>query len=414
VSYVWYVIALLTVVNAFNYMDRMALSVLVPSIKADLQLSDTQIGLLTGLAFSLFYAVCAVPIARYADRGARRNVIALALATWSVMTALCGIARNFWSLFLVRIGVGAGEAGGLAPAQSVLCDYVPVERRAGVFAIHTFGLAIGLFAGMALGSRLGEAVGWRLTFVVLGVPGLVLAFLVFLTLREPARGFFDRGRGNIGNLPLAETVAVLWRCRTYRLLMAFGVVGGFVENGLTQWWPSFFTREFGLSMSLVGMSLGVANGIGLGIGLLGGGFLANRLTRRDPKLPLLVGSAIYFLALPAFLGSLFTSSGHDSMLLIAAARSFQTIPTGAILAALFSVTPPRSRAIAGAFNNFFIAAGGYTLGPFCVGLLSDWLAPKMGVEALRYALLAPIALIPVIVLILYAAARALPRDLKSA
>src|SRR5882757_176909 len=163
--YVWYVIGLLSVVNSFNYMDRMALSVLAPDIQADLKFSDAQLGLLTGFAFALLYATCGIPVAIWADRGNRCSIVALALATWSVMTALSGSAHGFFQMFLSRVGVGIGEAGGLAPAQSVICDYVPPKRRSGAFAVHTSGVYVGLVVGMSAAGRLSEAIGWRWTFV---------------------------------------------------------------------------------------------------------------------------------------------------------------------------------------------------------------------------------------------------------
>ena len=160
-SYTWYVVGLLFVVNIFNYMDRMALAMLMPFIKADLQLSDAQLGLLVGLAFAVFYAVCGIPIARLADRGVRRNVIAVCLTVWSAATALSGAAQNFWHLFLARVGVGAGEAGCIPPAQSIICDYIPPRKRPGVFAFHHFGLIVGSMMGLAVAGALGEAFGYR-------------------------------------------------------------------------------------------------------------------------------------------------------------------------------------------------------------------------------------------------------------
>lgn len=415
VRYVWYVIALLSVVNVFNYMDRMALAVLLPSIKADLQLSDGQLGLLTGFAFSLFYAICGIPLARWADRGIRRNIIAIALATWSVMTALSGAAQNFWHLLAARVGLASGEAGGLPAAQSMICDYVPLERRSGVYAVHTFGLYAGMMLGMGLAGALGETIGWRWTFVALGLPGIALALLVRFTLREPARGRLDAMREEKQTaLSLSSTIAVLWRCRTYRLLMVFVVANGFVQFGLNQWWPSFYARVFELRLSSVGVSLGLAIGAGSGLGLLIGGALADRAARRDVRLPLMLGAAATALALPTALASLLIPTAVGSILLVALTTLFWSVSNGPVVATVYSVAMPQMRATASSITVFFTSVLGFGLGPFCVGLLSDRLAPSFGVQALRYALLAPICLLPIMVIALYAAARELPNDLQAA
>lgn len=409
--YVAYVVGLLTVVNLVNYMDRMALAVLLPDIKADLALSDGQLGLLIGLAFALFYAIGGIPIARWADRGIRRDIIAVAIAIWSVMTALSGAAQNFWHLFVARVGVGAGEAGNVPTAQSMLCDYVPFKRRSGVLAFHNFGLFAGTTVGMALAGGLSEVIGWRWTFVALGAPGLILAVIIKLTLREPARGRFDAAVADRSRVSLRETFAALWQCRTYRLLLLVNVVMGFTQAGLGQWWPSFYSRTFELDASSVGVYLGIAIGVGSGLGILLGGWSGSLAARRDIKLPILIGTAGYFLALPAALASLWVSSAPASLICASLTNFFWSMATGPVLAATYSVIPSRMRAMAGALMTFFMSAVGFALGPWCVGALSDLLTPSFGAEALRYALLAPLSLIPVAVIASYASAGTLPADL---
>lgn len=413
-SYVWYVVTLLTVVNVFNYMDRMALSVLLPFIKADLQLSDGQLGLLVGFAFSLFYAICGIPLARWGDRAVRAHIIALAIAVWSVMTALSGAAKSFWHLFAARIGVGIGEAGCLPPAQSIICDYVPLASRPGVFAIHNFGSNAGMMIGMALAGWLGETVGWRWTFVVLGLPGVALAILVRLTLREPIRGSLDSIKVDTDVLPFGKTLHVLWSRKTYRCIILLYVTNGFVQYGLHQWWPSFYTRTFGLSSSSVGAYLGIAFGVGAGVGLLIGGVLANRAAHRDIKLPLMLGSGATVLAIPTALGTLFASSTSISILLVGVTALWWNIATGAVVATVTSIVDSRMRATAGAITILFAAVLGFGLGPLSVGVLSDLLAPAFGGKALRYAMLLPIALLPLLAFFFYLAARSLAGDLRAA
>jgi predicted MFS family arabinose efflux permease len=411
--YTWYVILLLTVVNVLNYMDRMALSVLMPYIKTDLGLSDGRLGLLTGFAFFVFYALCGIPIARWADRGIRRNIVAIALGVWSTMTALSGAAQNFWHLFAARVGVGAGEAGCIPPSQSMICDYVPIERRAGIFAIHSFGIYAGMMVGMGLSGWLGEVIGWRWAFAILGLPGIGVALLVRLTLREPPRGRFDVRKSASAQPPLAQAIVALWRCRTYRVLMAFLVVNGFVQNGLNQWWPSFYSRVFGMSVLTVGVKLGVAIGVGCGAGLLLGGLLANKAAQRDLRLPLFIGAGATSLALPAALASLFASTASASILLVALTALLWSVSNGPVVATVNSVVPSSMRALAGALTVFVTSLLGFGLGPFCVGMLSDLLLPSFGHESLRYALLAPVLGIPLMCVALYAAAGRLKADLQA-
>lgn len=415
--YVAYVIGLLAVVNVFNYMDRMALAVLAPLIQSDLRLSDSQLGLLLGFAFALFYALCGLPIARWADRGTRRTIIAAALATWSAMTALSGAAQNFWHLLLARVGVGAGEAGGLAPAHSLLCDYVPPQRRGGAFALINFGLITGATAGLMIAGALGAIIGWRWTFLVLGLPGLLLAAVVRFTLREPVRGRFEapseQAPAAVG-MSFGSALGILWRCRTYRLIVLFLCLNGFVQYGLLQWWPSLYGRLFGASLSNVGVSLGLAFGVGSGVGVLLGGTVANWAAKRDARSPLVVGAAALAIAGPMAVASLFVSSAGASLMLVLLTQLCWGLLAGPVYAALFNVTKPHLRATGSAIMLFASSVIGHGLGPFFVGLMSDLLTPTFGVEALRYAMLAPLVLFPILVLLIYTATKSLPRDLHAA
>lgn len=409
---VWYVVGLLTVVNVVNYVDRMALALLAPSIKKDLALTDAQLGLLVGLAFSLFYGVCGIPIARWADRGVRRNIIALALGVWSLATALSGAAQNFWHLFLARLGVGAGEAGGMPPSWSILCDYVPLKRRPAVFAIHGFGLYAGMMLGMVLAGWLAEMFGWRWAFVILGAPGIVLALIVYFTLQEPERGRLDGGAAT-EVLPLAVTLRALWRIRTYRALVAIYVTNGFVQYGLHQWWPSFYVRIFDMPLSTIGVWLGVAVGAGSGSGILLGGWVADKVVERDIRMPLWLGAATTALAMPAAVGSLFIPWPYVSLACVFVTSILWGFSNGPVVAALNSVTAPNMRATAGALTVVFAAVLGFGLGPAFVGALSDALAPSFGVESLRYALLLPVMIIPLMVLSVLLIAKYLPADLAA-
>ena len=390
----------------------MALSVLLPEIKKDMALSDSQLGLLVGFAFSVFYAVCGIPIARLADRTVRKNVIVGALAVWSVMTALSGAALNFWHLFAARVGIGAGEAGCIPPAQSVICDYVRPSLRAGVLAFHSFGMFVGMMTGMAAAGWLADAVGWRWTFAVFGISGIGLALLVWLTLREPVRGAFDKvGDRAIAAPTLRVALDSLRRKRTYVFIVSFAATNGFVQYGLNQWWPSFFARTYGLPPGSVGLPLGVAIAAGSGFGLLLGGFAASKCTDKHVKLPLALGAASVLLAIPAALGSIFAESFALSILFVGLSCLLWCVPHGPVMATQFNITRPDMRATAGAVPIFFTSIVGFGLGPLTVGLLSDMLAPSAGADSLRYALLAPVAGLPIMALVLWGASRSLVVDL---
>jgi predicted MFS family arabinose efflux permease len=411
-GYTWYVIGLLTLTSIVSYIDRMAMAVLAPLVQRELHLSDSQLGMLTGLAFSLFYAVCGLPIARWADRGVRRNILSAALTTWSVMTALSGLGHHFWHLFLARVGIGAGEAGCLPAAQSIICDYVPVQRRAGIFAIHNVGNYAGMMLGLILAGWLGQLLGWRLTFVALGLPGIVLALILRFTLIEPKRGTFDAaGAGNESGSSLASVFATLKGCNTYRFLLSFYVLNGFVQYGLIQWWPSFYNRTSNLGLASVGLYLGLAVGGGAAVGSLLGGWIASRVSRRDPRLPLAISAAVTLLAIPAVLASLFTSSIHMSISFVALSALCWSVSNGPVIATAASVVAPTMRATSSSIIIFATAFFGFGLGPLCVGALSDLLTPRFGQDALRYAFLAPICLLPAMAYVLNEASKTAAADL---
>lgn len=406
------VIVLLSVVTIFNSTDRVALALLAPLIKADLHLSDSDLGLLVGFAFFVFYAICGIPIGRWADRGIRRNIIALAILIWSAMTVLSGAAQNFWHLFFARVGVGMGEAGSFAPSASILCDHVPFKRRASVLAVLGFASAVGLLVGMAVAGWLGEIIGWRWTFVALGLPGVALAATVRFTLHEPVRGAAD-AFASVRSVSLRDTLTFLWRCRTYRLIAIFLIANGFIQYGLNLWWPSFYARVFGLSLSSVGTYLGVAIGASGAVGVLSGGFIANRVARHDIRRPLAISAVALSLSAATATASLFVASLLASVLLVAVTGFLWGVSNGPVLAAQYSVVRPGMRATAGAAAIFVTSIFGFGLGPLSVGLVSDALAPSFGAESLRYALLVPVLMTVVTVFALLSASRTLPRDLAA-
>jgi predicted MFS family arabinose efflux permease len=409
--YVVYAVGLLAAINMVNYMDRMVLSVLLPHIKADLGLSDTQLGLLTGFAFALCYAAFGIPLARWADRGNRRNLISLALVVWSVMTAACGLAQSFLHLMLARIGIGVGEAGCIPPSHSLISDYVPQERRSTALSVHTAGATLGIIIGLGLGGWLGTIIGWRLTFLAVGAPGLLIAVVLRLTLREPPRGHADGIQADASAAPsLKEVLAYLWSQRSYVHLVGAFAFGSFAAFGLSQWMPSFYVRSFGMSTAAVGLLFGLAYGAGEGLGTLIGGPLADVLMKRDKRWGLWLGAIAYAVSFPIMLGVFLTPSMRVAVALTFISFVVVGLPNGPLFAAVQSVVAPRMRALASAVTMFAASVVGIGGGPFVVGILSDAMGKWAGDQSLRYALIVAsvFILIPIVHFVL--GARTLVHD----
>ena len=241
-TYKVYVLVLLLVVYISNYADRMILSVLMPAIKAEFQASDTAMGFLAGTAFAIFYATLGVPIAIWADRGNRKNIISIAVAIWSAMTAVCGLAPNFWLFALARVGVGVGEAGGSPPSHSIISDLFGPKERATALGIFALGVPFGLFVGLYGGAQVAEIYGWRMTFYLLGIPGLLLALLVYFTIREPRRGASD-GFAHSGDAPaLMTTVRHMLAQKSLVHVFAGATITTLVGYAGVVWWPTFVMR----------------------------------------------------------------------------------------------------------------------------------------------------------------------------
>lgn len=365
----------------------MLLAVLLPGIQRDLQLSDTQLGLLTGLAFALFYALAGIPIARLADRWVRSRLIALALLAWSGMTALSGAAQSFWQLAVARVGVGVGEAGCVPASQSIISDCVPAERRPAALALHLAGASVGILLGLGLGGVLAQAIGWRSTFVVLGIAGLPLAALVYLTLREPPRGHADGIAADIKLPSLREALSELWSRRSFRHLVLVYGIANLSTFGINQWAPTYYGRHFGLSIGQIGLMLGIALGAGMTIGALVGGAVANRLMQRDLRWGAWMCMAAATAAVPVTAAVFMTSAYEVAIVATFLSAILSGSTAGPITALVQSVASPRVRALAAAITVFAASLLGMGGGPLLIGVLSDTLRPSMGQDGLRIALL---------------------------
>jgi MFS transporter, Spinster family, sphingosine-1-phosphate transporter len=392
----YYSLALLTLILAFNYVDRFALGVLLQDIKVDLHLSDTQLGLLTGIAFALFYAVMGIPIARWADRGNRVTIIAVTAALWSFAVASCAAAANFVQLMFMRMGVAVGEAGCYPPALSLISDYFERGERPRAVSRYMLGIPLALLIGYAGAGWLDEYFGWRSTFLILGIPGVVLATVAALTLKEPRRErtcpseavLAGNGSSQISEPSLKEVFCALWANRAFRNIFLCFSVWGFFGYGVMQWMPAFFLRSYGLATGVLGTWLAVVNGLG---GLLGtwlGGELASRYAANNERLQLLAIAFVYVVLAVVGAAVYLVPTSHLAFAMLAVSAVAGAATNGPLFAATQTLVPPRMRAMSIALMYFFCNLVGMGLGPLAVGAMSDAMRPWLGQEALRYSLLA--------------------------
>ena len=382
-----YALGVLVVVYTFNFIDRQILSILLEPIKQDLGLSDSALGLLTGFAFALFYATLGIPIARYADKGNRRNLIALALAIWSAMTALSGLAQNFWQLLAARIGVGVGEAGCSPPAHSMIADYFPAHKRATALGIYSLGIPVGILFGFLAGGWLNEFFGWRVAFFVVGVPGILLAILVRYTLREPARGMAEGRVDQVEQPGIKETFQFMWRKRSFRHLAFGGALTAFVGYGVVTWVPSFLIRSHGMETGEVGTWLGLILGIPGGIGIALGGYMADKLGARDTRWYLWIVSVALLAGVPFAFGVYLSDSALAALLFLIMPIALGNFYQATTFSQTQGLATLRMRSVAAAVLLFILNIIGLGAGPQAVGIVSDLLNPTYGQESLRYSLL---------------------------
>lgn len=404
-SYRAYALFILVVVYTFNFIDRQIVGVLAVPIKSDLGLSDTELSLMGGLAFALFYTFLGVPIAILADRSNRVRIMTLALALWSAMTALCGLAQNFTQLFLARLGVGVGEAGGVAPAYSLIADYFPPEKRARALAIYSFGIPIGSALGILMGGVLTSFLDWRSAFIIVGLAGLAIAPVFRLTLREPARGGFD---GIVAPKParLSDVVRTLASKPSFWGLSLGAASSSMMGYGIIFWLPSFLVRSFGdalpaffgwlpdwMSPEGAGPVLyasyfyGTILLIGGTAGIWLGGVLADRYGPARKAAYAAVPAFAFLATIPFFVGGVLSTSLQLSFFLFMVPTALSLVWLGPVIAAFQHLVPANMRATASAVFLFVNNLIGIGLGNLVIGALSDAMAARFGEESLRYAML---------------------------
>jgi MFS family permease len=377
---------MLTLTYAFSVMDRQVLAILLEDIRAEFVLNDTQLGLLSGLAFALFYSTLGIPIARLADRVSRINIISTAVALWSIMTALCGAAQNFIHLFLGRIGVGIGEAGSSPPSHSMLSDLFSPSERSLALAIVSMGSAFGSLFGLVLGGYVSEAYGWRMAFIAAGVPGVVLAIVLKASIREPARGALESTAEPAEHVSFGQTLQTLWQQPVYRWITIGHILAVFSAYNIFAWLPALYIRKFEMAPTDVGVLTGFLF-LGAGApGYLIGGWLGGRLARRDPRWLAWLPATTIGLAFPAYIAALATPSIPLATALFGLGLFMYQANTGPSLALVQNYIAPHMRAQAVAVLFFCTNMIGLGLGPILVGYLSDLTTAQYGNQSLAIAL----------------------------
>lgn len=407
--YPTYVVTLLTILAAFNTLDRTIIALLIQPIKEELRVSDTEIGLVMGLGFSLTYATCALPLARMGDRGNRRYILSALLALWSLATALCGTAQTALQLTAFRMIMAGAESGQMPISQSLVSDYVSPESRARAIGKLGAGTAVGGLLGLVLGGWLGQAIGWRWAFAAVGIPGIVVAGVIFLTLREPREHSATTSPVAKDDVqPLGPTISMLVRRRSFMFLALAATFCTVPAYSASMWNAALFMRRFEVSMGQTGLFLGLVGGTAATVGMLLGGYLGER-GKSGPQG--LVGPMwLVLLAGPIHTIAYNAPTFHWAIVLLIVPSIAAGVWYPPIFAALHNSVPIRARAISVAMMKFVTAIVGLGLGPAMVGVLSDLLQPVFGSDSLRIAVIGMANLSVMGALFLFLAKRALERE----
>jgi len=409
-GYRFYVLFTLFLVYTFNFIDRQIVGILAGPIKADLGLSDTQLGLMGGIAFALFYTALGIPIALLADRFNRAWIVTISLALWSGFTALCGFTHGFLQLFLCRVGVGVGEAGGVAPSYSLISDYFPPAERARAFAVFSFGIPVGSAAGILFGGLIAARIDWRMAFFACGAAGLVLAPLMAFTVREPMRGRFDPPGAKTAAPPLGEVLRTLAGKSSFWLI-AFGASSSSAFGyGLAFWMPQFLGRSFGMSLARLSIYYSAMALFGGLFGIWMGGYLGDRLGRTSKAAYALVPAMAFVLSIPFYAVGMLSTSLVLAFFVFLVPTALGLVWLGPVITSIQQLVPPVMRATTSAVFLFINNLIGIGFGIFFFGKMSDILGPRFGAESLRYSILIGLVFYVLAATLLYLASRRLERD----
>lgn len=418
--YRYYVLGMMILVGAFAWIDRQILSIVLESLKAEFTLSDTQLGLLGGVAFGLFYVAVAVPVASLADRLNRRTIIALSMGLWSVMTALCGLSTGYTSLFFARMGVGVGEAGAGAPSQALLGDYFPPERRGLVMGLLYSYIPLSYLVAYGLGGRVNDAMGWRMAFIIFGLPGVLIAIAVRLTVREPPRGLSEPNGAGRPAKPaprFAESLKYILGRRSLRLLPIAGAAHSVGMVGASVWLPAYFVRVHHMTSATVGMWLALIYGIAGLAGALSGGHLADRLAakRNDERWYAWICAIAVAGTLPFTVAMYLTGDPWVAFALFVVPAALNHMLLGPVFAAVQNLAGLARRALAAACYMFVVNLVAMGLGPTIIGIVSDLTHARFGSDSLRYSLVGLICCANVISTTFFLlSAKSMNEDLASA
>ena len=383
----YHALGILTIVYSINFIDRQLLSILQESIKADLMLSDAQLGLLTGFAFALFYTFAGLPIASLADRSNRRNIVAISLTIWSGMTAISGLAQNYWQLLAARVGVGIGEAGGSPPSHSMISDIFPPEKRASAIGFYSTGISIGILFGFLFGGWLNEFFGWRVAFFVVGIPGVLLALVLYLTVPEPIRGLAEN-RASTGDNPSMMTVFKVLLSRRSFLFMALGAaMNAFAGYSTANWVASFMIRTHQMPTGELGTWLALIIGVGGAIGVFGAGVIADKLGKTDKRWYMWVAVCACVISIPLQISTFWVDDPYTALMCMVIPSVLSNAYLGATIASVHGMVGLKMRAVSSALLFFILNMIGLGMGPTTVGLVSDLLVDQHGVDSLRYAMM---------------------------
>lgn len=402
------VLTMLLIVYTFNFLDRQILGILAKPIQASLHLSDAQFGAIGGTAFAILYSVLGVPLALLADRVGKTRVIAGSLVVWSGFTALCGTATGFWSLFLYRLGVGVGEAGGVAPSYALIADYFPVQRRARALAIYSMGIPIGLGSGVLLGAYIAALVNWQSAFVTVGIAGILVAPVFLWLVRDR-----PRPAAVADAPPVLSVIPILARKPAYWLLSIGAGCSSMAGYGLALWVPKIIAVHYGWTdnhdLIKVGQFMGSLLLIGGTTGIFLGGVLADRLGTVDRAWYARIPAIAWLITAPMFMLGLFTPYPMFAWFLLLIPNALNTLWLGPIVTAAQHLAPSRMRA--GASGTFLLVNNllGLGLGPLLMGVLSDALKASYGADSLRYAAIIGVSLYLVAALLAFLAIKPLKR-----
>jgi MFS family permease len=409
-TYARAVLGMLLLVYTFNFIDRIILGILVPPIRAELHLTDTQLGLLGGTAFALFYTALGIPIGWLADRVNRVWIMTIALALWSLFAAAGGIAQNFGQLFAARVGVGIGEAGGVAPAYSLISDYFPPRKRARALAIYSFGIPIGSAAGLLFGGLIASTVNWRTALIVVGLLGLVVAPAFRYVVAEPVRGGLDPAAASRQTPSLRDVMKLLAGKSAFWFLSFGAAFSSVMGYGLFFWMPSFFVRSYHYTLMQVSWYFGALVLVGGVAGVWLGGWLADRLGGTNRAAYALVPAGAFLLSVPLYALGVMAPPSHWSLLIFLIPTALGLAWLGPTICAIQHLVPPDMRALASALFLFITNLIGLGLGSLLIGRLSDHFAAEYGNESLRHAILSGTGFYLLSMVLFLLAARRLTRE----